>query len=703
MLYQEPEAITRMLRFGAFELRLDTGELRKHGIRIRLQTQPFQVLRALLEQPGSVLTRDELRQRLWPGETFGDFESGLNTAINRLRLALGDSAEQPIYIETLARIGYRFIAPVHDRTLEGQAVPPGAQDSRVSPASAPPFEVLEPTSPKAGERTSQLPLVLSAATSIALCCAIYLVWSTRKTDSALPSYHQITFRRGIVNSARFAPSGEIVYGAAWNGDADHLYMTDVTSPESRDLEFGPVRLAAVSRSAELAIFGPPLVEFAISRELATVPLHGGSPRMVASNVEGADWAPDGKTLCLIRRTDAGASIEFPPGRVLYRTSGWLSSARVSPSGKLVAFVEHPLDEDDGGRVMVTDLSGLVRPLGGNWASVRGLAWRPSGNEIWFAAAKEGVNREIHAVSLQGRTRTVASLAAILELFDIAPSGRVLFGRAATRLNLFAGSLGTQVQKDISWFDWSHAVGISANGNEILFDESGEGGGPNYTVYLHRRDRGTTERIEEGRALDLSRDGRWALVASRTDLSRATLISTVNSQRRMLSTPGLTYQSARFLPAGDRIVVSANRKDGPVETYLQDLNTGEMHIVPNGAGLYAFVPSPDGTAVAARLGISRIAILHLTTGERELMDAETSFPVAWADNHSLIVATREDHSARLETIDLVTGKKVLFRRVPIDRVSSLKLGCCFLISADRTTFAYSQDQTSTNLFTVDGWK
>jgi len=104
----------RIARFGAFELNRQTGELRKHGIRIRLQTKPFQVLVALLEHPGETVTREELRHRLWVEDTFVDFDSGLNTATNRLRLALGDSAENPRYIETLSRSGYRFIAPVEE-------------------------------------------------------------------------------------------------------------------------------------------------------------------------------------------------------------------------------------------------------------------------------------------------------------------------------------------------------------------------------------------------------------------------------------------------------------------------------------------------------------------------------------------------------------------------------------------------------------
>jgi TolB-like protein/DNA-binding winged helix-turn-helix (wHTH) protein/Tfp pilus assembly protein PilF len=112
LIVNSPRASQVKARFGSFEMDLRGGELRKHGVRIRLQTQPFQILGMLLERPGEVVTREELRQALWPGDTFVDFDHGLNNAINRLREALGDSAEGSRFVETLPRRGYRFIAPV---------------------------------------------------------------------------------------------------------------------------------------------------------------------------------------------------------------------------------------------------------------------------------------------------------------------------------------------------------------------------------------------------------------------------------------------------------------------------------------------------------------------------------------------------------------------------------------------------------------
>src|SRR6266496_4915387 len=108
-----PEATAPVrLRFGVFEVDLRAGELRKHGVRLRLQEQPFQVLAMLLERPGETVTREELRNRLWTAETFVDFDHGVNKAVNRIRDALGDSATSPRFVETVARRGYRFIADV---------------------------------------------------------------------------------------------------------------------------------------------------------------------------------------------------------------------------------------------------------------------------------------------------------------------------------------------------------------------------------------------------------------------------------------------------------------------------------------------------------------------------------------------------------------------------------------------------------------
>src|SRR5579862_4258533 len=233
----------RVLQFGAFELRTDTGEVRKHGTRVRLQGKPLQLLQALLDRPGDVVSRDELRIRLWAADTFVDFESGLNTAVNRLRLALGDSADHPRYVETLARSGYRFMAPV----LENHVWP---DDSEIvlTPSLPPP---LPPPPPQ-----SRRWWIVAAVATLVLVVAGMLV-GLRRPPAVLPVFHQVTFRRTTIRAARFAPDGQsVIYEGQENPSNRELYLVNTVSPESRPLGFRGTMLAGVSRSGELALMSP---------------------------------------------------------------------------------------------------------------------------------------------------------------------------------------------------------------------------------------------------------------------------------------------------------------------------------------------------------------------------------------------------------------------------------------------------------------
>ena len=167
----EQSQVPKIFRFGVFELDVRAGELRKNGMKLKLQEQPFQVLCALLEHPGELVTREELRNRLWPADTFVDFDHGLNAAIKRLRDALGESADAPVFIETMARRGYRFIAPV-DRS-------PGPVEATA---------IDHQKQPKPRFARPWVALALLVALSLAL-----VIWGTRRNgrirwarDTAIP-------------------------------------------------------------------------------------------------------------------------------------------------------------------------------------------------------------------------------------------------------------------------------------------------------------------------------------------------------------------------------------------------------------------------------------------------------------------------------------------------------------------------------------
>lgn len=174
----------RIIRFGVFEVDLIAGELRKNGVRIRLQEQPFQVLAFLLERAGDVVTREELRQKLWPADTFVDFDHGLNTAVNKLREALGDSASSPRYIETLARRGYRFVG-----TVERGNGAPLVQTSEITPASAPPIHPeLEIPLPHRALTRSLFALIQVMYLVFYVTALLHLAGIDRVADSFLPGW-----------------------------------------------------------------------------------------------------------------------------------------------------------------------------------------------------------------------------------------------------------------------------------------------------------------------------------------------------------------------------------------------------------------------------------------------------------------------------------------------------------------------------------
>jgi len=170
-------------RFGVFELDLAAGELRKNGAKLRLQEQPFQVLALLLERAGNVVTREEMRQKLWPADTFVDFDHSLNTAVNKLRETLGDSASSPRYIETLARRGYRFIAPVQNSVEKGNVGTAAAEKDHVGTAApgCPPSAARQQSaqdSPNALHHELEVPIPRRALTRglFALAQVMYLIF-----------------------------------------------------------------------------------------------------------------------------------------------------------------------------------------------------------------------------------------------------------------------------------------------------------------------------------------------------------------------------------------------------------------------------------------------------------------------------------------------------------------------------------------------
>ena len=243
-----------------------------------------------------------------------------------------------------------------------------------------------------------------------------LLKGSGKTEFA--AYHPLTFRRGIVHSARFAADGKtVIYSAAWEGKTLDLFATRPESPQSQEIEPKGAEVLSVSATGEmlLALHSRPREAFIYSGTLARVPLVGGAPREILEDVEWADWSPDGTNVAVVHEVQGRKRLEFPLGKVLYQADGWIGNPRVGPDGKVIAFVDHPQPSDDGGAVAVVDLNGKKTELSDGWDSIQGLAWSPDGKEIWFTATRTGGDRSLYATDLAGKVRVLARVASVSSL------------------------------------------------------------------------------------------------------------------------------------------------------------------------------------------------------------------------------------------------------------------------------------------------
>ena len=361
-----------------------------------------------------------------------------------------------------------------------------------------------------------------------------------------PSYQQITFGSGTIRTARFAPDGQtIVYSAAWDGSPIKLFLKHPSSPDSLPLELPSANLLSISPSGEMAIAigcrsNHPGV---CAGTLAKAALTGGSPRDVAEGVQEADWAPDGTTLMVVRDVGGKARLEFPMGKVLYETSGHISYARLSPKGDRIAFLDHPFPLDDAGTLAVVDLAGKKTTLTSKWASEGGLAWSPAGDEVWFTATEAGANRSLYGALSPGSSGSSRACPG-LKLHDVAKNGRVLLTRESPRVGVLAMLDGDTRERDMSFLDYSFAADLTPDAKTLLFDEEGEAGGANYTVFLRKSDRSPVVRLGEGNAMAISPDGRWALSMLPTPNSPFILLPTGTGDHLQLAAGGVSRSRPR---------------------------------------------------------------------------------------------------------------------------------------------------------------
>ena len=284
--------------------------------------------------------------------------------------------------------------------------------------------------------------------------ALGVVYGHRTARPVTPDFQRLTARRGTVYTARFAPDGRTVYyTAAWDGGPLEIFQSDLSFNGTRSVGLPGSGLLAVSSSGEMAVAQAATNRFMLTLQgtLGQVPLTGGSPRAITEDVEWADWTSDGKSLAVVRRLRGSERLEFPVGHILYETPGWISIKAVVcwRSDR----VPGPSDRD--GMTVVWSRRSILwdkEDLSTGWESVEGLAWKPGGKEIWFSAAKAGLQRRIYGVDLSGNVKLRYSAPGGVTLEDIAPDGRILLTRDEPRAGMMGRAAGASQEKNLSWLD-----------------------------------------------------------------------------------------------------------------------------------------------------------------------------------------------------------------------------------------------------------
>lgn len=399
-----------VVHFGVFELDLRTGELRKSGVRVKLQEQPFRILAMLLARPGEVVSRDELRNQLWAEETYVDFDHGLNTAVQRLRESLGDTAENPRFVQTLPRRGYRFLAPVNGDASRGietsslSATPePGLALSSKRASETTGFTTITDLEISAISNVSRQRVI--AWSAVALCAAtalsvsVFLLGRRTAKSMAVPSYSAVDVQRltdwtGIEESPAISPDGRSLAFVADQTGNRQIWVRLVAGGAPLQITHGTEDhlFPRWSHDAASLFYYVPPASTEAQGTLWEISALGGAPRPLCSSVSGADVSHDGKKLAFFRFNQDRVELvvtdrDGSNSRIVARLNsefGYLYP-RWSPDDRWLAYQTSIILADK--LFVVPTAGGEPKELASEWMQLGGLAWLPDGSGILFSSAR----------------------------------------------------------------------------------------------------------------------------------------------------------------------------------------------------------------------------------------------------------------------------------------------------------------------------
>ncbi|HVO79579.1 MAG TPA: protein kinase [Terriglobales bacterium] len=567
-----------------------------------------------------------------------------------------------------------------------------------------------PALPAGARRRRWIP-VAGVIALAALAALAYYAGRHRSSSSA--PFERLTFQRGYIKGARFAPDGQnVIYSAAWEGRPYEVFSTRIGDHNARPLELGNAMVVGISNAGELAL----LTNVRRIREtnwlqigtLAQASTSGGAPREILEDVWDADISPNGGQFAVVRSPSGPQQLEFPIGRVLFTNNGYISHPRIAPDGKSVAFLEHPVFGDDRGYVSVVDASGKARRLTAEYAGIEGLAWSPDGRELWYSTAEPAdvsQERMVYAVTLQGKERRILQVPGDTVVWDIDSKGHLLFSHENMTGAEMVASPPNSPERNVSVLGFGIFGALSADGKIISFTESGHGVSTDYSIFFRRLDAAASVELGEGTVMGITPDGKYVVASVPSQPTQLRVLPTGAGQSRSFDVAPVVVDRGflSWLPeanpslAGEarEFVFLGHEGEKPRRAYRVSLAGGPARPLTTATGAEFWnVVSPDGRLVlvgsSARSDAkSQSTVVDLTTGQSRRVPLEPAdMPVAWdQDGKHVFVVQVEDDRGTIFRVDLATGHRELWKEVrPSDPAGILSLSH-FYITPAGNAYAY----------------
>jgi serine/threonine protein kinase len=562
------------------------------------------------------------------------------------------------------------------------------------------------------------PWAVAAALVIVIAAGAWL-YHQNVSHTTIPTYQQLTFERGFVYAARFAPDGRsVVYSASWNGQPLQIYSTDPGSPESRALNLvNSTLFAASAKDLAISIGCRNRYIGDCQGTLALVPVSGGAPREIAEDVVAADWTSDGTEMAIVRHTEGKYRIEYPRGKIIYESYKPLGFVRIAPDGKSLAFALSVGEWGDAGQVFVLDKNGKEITHSQIHVSLEGIAWPPSGEEVWLAGTTEkGWADAISALRMNGQERTVLRLPGMVRLYDISRDGAVLLSKDLWRSDIFyRGEIKKEdnSERKLSWLDYAQLRDITDDGKMISIADWGQAAGKSGLAFVRKTDGSPAVKLGSWDEPVLSPDGTRFLAVESTVVGKWNLsvvpigVGEIHSFEVAVVQD---LQSLGWMPDGKSIYYAADDGNG-FRMYVRDLVGGPPRAVTPVIAVRSYyfethLVSPDGKFLFARDTSGKAKLYPVAGGQPK--DVAGWLPedvwITWTkDGKEAYIFDDEKTSATVYRLDLTTGKRQLVRKLSPADTSGVTSISNVLYTPDGKSYAYSDTQELSELFIVANLK